>query len=327
MKYSFFGTCSNDYEQFFGCLQTIIEQTKQPKQLILVNSGRMDIEKKILNKLNNSDIKLVYIMKKLNRVKSLNIAIDCSNSEYSFRYDTRSRFSKNYAENALKTLSDKSPLVGVVGGVPNVIPETNNFEATICSQILKRPYIFFYPKHKNIKYSGYSSSIYLGCFRTKPLKEIRFNEKEALISEDSLIIHDFLEKGFKAYLSSSIKLSYVSRSSFKNILKLFNTYGFCRANTIIVSRKIFISARHFFVFICLILFLILSFKFSLFLVLLLPLILLGINFLGEIISYGRKAKFVLPFYATLCQFLWISGILWGFISIFRNIKKQSNFIS
>ena len=36
----------NDYEQFFGCLQTIIEQTKKPKELILVNSGKKDIEKK-----------------------------------------------------------------------------------------------------------------------------------------------------------------------------------------------------------------------------------------------------------------------------------------
>ena len=64
------------------------------------------------------------------------------------------------------------------------------------------------------------------------LKEIRFNENEALISEDSLIVNDFLKKGFKAYLSSKIKISYVSRDSLINILKLFNTYGFCRANTI-----------------------------------------------------------------------------------------------
>ena len=169
MKYSFFGTCSNDYEQFFGCLNTILEQTKKPNQIILVNSGDKDIEKLILNKLINRKIELVYIEKKLNRVKSLNIAIDCSNSEYSFRYDTRTRFSKNYAESALKILNKKSSNVEVVGGVPEILPDGRKLEAIICSEIMNRPYIFFYPRHRDKKYSGYAKSVYLGCFRTKSL--------------------------------------------------------------------------------------------------------------------------------------------------------------
>ena len=56
--------------------------------------------------------------------------------------------------------------------------------------------MFFFPKHRNLDYSGYASSIYLGCFVTSILKEIKFNEKEALLSEDSLIINDFLENPF-----------------------------------------------------------------------------------------------------------------------------------
>ena len=42
-------------------------------------------------------------MKKLNRVKSLNIAIDFSSSEYSLDM-TQDQIFKNYAENALKIL-------------------------------------------------------------------------------------------------------------------------------------------------------------------------------------------------------------------------------
>ena len=114
-------------------------------------------------------------------------------------------------------------------------------------------YLFFFPKHRNKNYDGYSSSIYLGCFKTSILKEILdLMKKKDIFSEDSLIINDFLEKGFKAYISSKIKVSYICRSSFLNILKLFNTYGYCRANTIFVSKKLFISKRHFYVFISLI---------------------------------------------------------------------------
>ena len=321
MKYSFFGTCANDYEHFFGCLQTILEQTKKPSEIILVNGGEKDIENLILSKLKNSEITLVYIKKKLSRVKSLNLALDSSTSEYSFRYDTRTRFSNTYAENALEILNDKTIIAEVIGGVPEIIPEENNYQSIISSQIMNRPYIFFYPKHRNIKYSGYANSIYLGCFKTDSLKEIRFNEKKALISEDSLIISDFLKKGFKAYLSSKMRVSYISRSSFKNMLKLFNAYGFCRANTIIVSRKLFISSRHFFVSISFLSLLLLFSRFSFSLILLFPILLLGINYFGEIVTFGRKGKFALPFYATLCQFSWIIGIIWGFLSIFRSVKK------
>ena len=42
--------------------------------------------------------------------------------------------------------------------------------------------------------------------------------KKSLLSEDSLIINDFLENGLKAYISSSIKVNYISRKSFINIL-------------------------------------------------------------------------------------------------------------
>ena len=36
MNYSFFGTCSNDHNQLFGCLSTILNQTIRPKEIILV---------------------------------------------------------------------------------------------------------------------------------------------------------------------------------------------------------------------------------------------------------------------------------------------------
>lgn len=326
MRYSFFGTCANDYKEFFGCLDTILEQSYLPKQIILINSGEKDIKKEIFKKLNDKNISLVYVFEKLSRVKALNIAIDKINTDFSFRFDTRARFAKNYAKNALKIINDKKIGAEVVGGVPYSLNKKNSFESLICSEIMNRPYIFFYPKHRNIKYSGYASSIYLGCFRTTILKQIKFNEKESLLSEDSLIINDFIEKGFKAYISSTIKISYLSRSSFLNLLKLFNTYGFCRANTILLTRKIFISLRHFFVFLNMILCSILLLKNSLLYFIFLPAILLIINLIGEFFYIRKFDKLQIPFCGTLCQFSWIIGFCWSLISIFRK-KAHTNFIS
>ncbi len=327
MTYSFFGTCFNDHNQLFDCLRSIKNQTIHPKEIILVNSGDKNIELEIGNIINIDKIKFVYIHQKLTRVKSLNLALEKSSSKYSFRFDSRSRFSKDYAEKALKVLEDKELKNSVVGGVPNVISISNNLESKICAEIMNSYYLFFFPRHRNFNYSGYASSIYLGCFVTSSLKDIKFNEKEALLSEDSLIIHDFLKKGLKAYISSSIKIEYVSRGSFLNLMRLFNTYGYCRANTILVSKKLFISKRHFFVcfFIGISFFILL--QFSLKYLIFLPLILLIFNFYCEILLYRKRNNLFVPLCGTLCQFSWISGFLWRLISNFKNKQTKSNFIS
>jgi len=155
---------------------------------------------------------------------------------------------------------------------------------------MKSSYLYFFPKHRNTNYSGYSSSIYLGCFFTSILKNIRFNEKKALISEDSLIINDFLEKDFKAYVSSNIKVSYVCRTSFINILKLFYSYGYCRANTIILSKKFFISKRHFYVFLILVINSLILVKVSFLYIFSLPLIILIFNLFCEIFFYRKTSN-------------------------------------
>ena len=327
MNYSFFGTCANDYDQLFGCLNTILEQSIMPREIILVNAGEKNIKNQILNIIQQKKIKILYIEQKLSRVKSLNLAIKHSTSTYSFRFDTRTRFSSDYAKNALKILNNQFLKAYVVGGSPEVIPESENFQSILCAEIMNRSYIFFYPKHRDTKYSGYSSSIYLGCFDTYYLKQIRFNEKKSLLSEDSLIINDFLERGLKAYISSNIKVNYISRKSFINILRLFNTYGYCRGNTILLSKKAFISARHLFVFIFFVTLFLIFLSISYYYLVFFPLVLFLFNFIGEILTNKSCKKYYLPFCGTLCQFSWILGFLWSMLSIFNRKNIKSNFIS
>ena len=327
MSYSFFGTCANDHIQFFGCLQTILKQSVLPKEIIIVNSGNKCIKEKILKIIYLRKIKLVYIFGKYSRVKSLNLAIDKSTSKYSFRFDTRTRFSKTYAENCLKCLEDESLNAAVVGGVPFIKSNSKKASAKLVAEVMQSSYVFFFPNHRNINYEGYSSSIYLGCFQTYLLQKIRFNEEESLISEDSLIISDFIKQGFKAYISSEIKVSYVCRDSLFNVLKLFNSYGYCRANTIKLSNKLFISKRHFWVLITMIIITSLLLKFSPLYLLITPFILFIFNFINELLLYKRPKRFLIAFCGTLCQFSWILGFLWSFLTILKRNKKLSNFIS
>ena len=327
MSYSFFGTCFNDHKHLFDCLKSILSQTILPKEIILVNSGEANIEQNIINMINKERIKLIYIHRNLPRAKALNLALDKSSADYSFRFDTRARFSRDYAENALSILGDNNLKISVVGGVPSAVSISRKFESKICAEIMNSSYLYFFPKHRNFNYCGYASSIYLGCFVTNTLKKIKFNEKESLLSEDSLIINEFLGKGFKAYISPRIKLEYVCRSSFLNILKLFNTYGFCRTNTILVSNKLFISQRHFFVFLALIIIFLTLVQLSILSIIYFPLLMLVFNFCCEFYFYRKRNNLFVPLYGTLCQFSWIVGFFWGLISSFKGNKTKSNFIS
>ena len=326
MSYSFFGTCSNDYDQLITCLKTILNQSILPREIILVNSGDKNIKDQIISSIKSKPIKIIYIFKKYPRVRALNIALGKSTSDYSFRFDTRSRFSYNYAENALQVLKDIKVNAAIVGGVPKIIAEENNRQSELCADIMGRYYIFFYPKHRKPDYTGYSSSIYLGCFNTALLKKILFRESNTLVSEDSLIISDFLKQGYNSYLSNEIKISYVSRASFFKILKLFNTYGYCRANTILLTRNIFISKRHLIVFTLFLISFLILIKISFIYLLLIPLILLILNILGEIIFFKNNIKIHLPFYAIVCQFSWIIGFFWNLMTILKKEKIKSNFI-
>tara|TARA_Y100000739_G_C20612806_1_gene469734 strand:- start:47 stop:1027 length:981 start_codon:yes stop_codon:yes gene_type:complete len=326
MNYSFFGTCSDDYEQLFGCLKTILIQTILPEEIILVNAGSRDIKETIQKNMKDVPIKLIYIFRKLPRVNSLNLALSHSSSHYSFRFDSRSRFANDYSENALKTLMNKSVNAAVVGGVPSVLSENKKFQPVLCSNIMSRSYTFFYPKHRRPFFNGYASSVYLGCFLTSLLKKIKFCETNTLISEDSLIIKNFIEKGYKVYLCKDINVSYLCRSSFKKLIKLFNTYGYCRANTILFTKNLFISSRHLIVFFIYIFIQLLILKKSIFLIFIFPIIILIFNLFGEILSKG-KINLYTPIFASLCQFSWVLGFLWRIMTILKKTKSKSNFIS
>ena len=72
----------------------------------------------------------------------------------------------------------------------------------------------------------------------KILKETLFREEISLISEDSQLCQDIISKGYVIYMSEKLQLKYLCRQNIINVLKLFRTYGRCRARTIISTKTI-----------------------------------------------------------------------------------------
>tara|TARA_Y100001933_G_scaffold156588_1_gene154933 strand:+ start:1819 stop:2790 length:972 start_codon:yes stop_codon:yes gene_type:complete len=323
MNYSFFGTCANDSKHLVACIKTIKDQSLLPKSVVIVDSGTKNQEKELLALISNKKIKLVYLFQDLPRVKALNLAINKTQSDYLIRFDTRTRFSKDYAKNALKIMIDSNRKF--VGGVPLVIPENKKFISLIAAGIMSRAYIFFYPRHRIEGYTGYSSSVYLGCFEAEILKNTMYSDEINIISEDSLLATNLSKKGFPPYISDSIKIKYVARGSLKNIFKLFRTYGFARANTLIGFRKLHSFKRYLMVFLSLIFYFIFV-PLDLFQkVLIFPLLILTYNVVGEI--FYKKTNIIYAFLGTACQISWFLGFIFGFAGYFKVKNEKTNFIS
>ena len=326
MKYSFFGTCYNDTDLIIKCINTICLQTVLPKEVVLVNSGsnkiKSQLEKILL--LNSVNIKLIYIEKNLSRNNALNLAIGNTSSKYIFRFDARTRFRKDYAEKALKVFL-KNPSYFYIGGVPTPIVDKNTFNASTSAGILSRDYIFGYPRHRKKNYEGPSNSIYLGCFKAAILKSILYRDKISIVSEDSLLSVDFQNAGYQPFISSKLKLAYLCRPSIFSTIRLFNSYGCSRINTILSSLTIHSPSRYMIlllIFSSILFFLFINFQktiiFSIILIFL-------YNFLSEMYYSKFKINLIYPILAIICQFAWIIGIFKGLIN-YRNVKsKKSNF--
>ena len=121
--YSFFGTCANESSHVTKVIKNIVSQNLHPKEVILVDSGDNNKFKDLKVFFESTDIHFKYIFEKLPRVEALNKAIDNVSSDYCFRFDTRTRFAANYAQESLKILCNKNLNTPFVGGVPEIVPE------------------------------------------------------------------------------------------------------------------------------------------------------------------------------------------------------------
>ena len=325
MTYSFFGTCFEDTDFTIECIKSISCQTILPKEVVLINSGSKNIKSQLENLLSPKKIKLIYLEKNLSRIKALNLAILQTSSKYIFRFDARTRFSKDFAQNALDVFLNNPDYV-YIGGVPKMKASSNSFNAITSAGILSRYYIFGYPRHRKNNYEGPSSSIYLGCFNTSILKKIMYREDVSLVSEDSLLSCDFITAGYQPFISSQLKLSYLCRSSILLTIRLFNTYGFCRSNTILSSFRIHSPLRYGILLSVILGFFFLSFinlkgtiVFSLLIVFL-------YNYFSEINFSKSIFSIKYPLLAIICQFSWFLGVFRGIINYNNAKSKNSNFI-
>ncbi len=333
MNYSFFGTCFEDYHLLIDCLKSMAKQTLPPNEIILIDSSEKgEIIKYLKELFENSRTLIKYENIALPRVKALNLAISKANSDYLLRFDSRTRFSENYAETSLKILKKTNRykiILGSIGAKQTAVPANNSINAKLAADLMNRAYVFGNPLYRRENYTGKVNSIYLGCYPKEIIKQTLFREDVNLISEDSQICQDIIAKGYEIHISNSLSIKYLCRENLYSVIKLLRNYGRCRARTIISTKSIHDNKKYLLILFMVVISPIIIFNFlkdiviALILVFLIPFL---YNVFHEYRDYGSKKIFYLPLLALCIQLSWILGLFETLILYKFTKNKNSNFL-
>jgi len=208
-------------------------------EFLFLEAGE-NIENEVRKILKPHEQKLKYFHNpNLNRTASLNFLINESKGEYISRLDSRTHIYPNY----FLDLYNKSKMLDVqnIGGVKKPIGETK--KQKFIASIMSSKFCFGGVKFRNLNFSGFVKTVYLGFFQSEFLKKkkLKFDESQPKISEDSDLNFQIIKNGGKIYCDSSILVEYYSRDSISSFLKMIYNYGFGRG--LFFQKNRFIEIR------------------------------------------------------------------------------------
>ena len=236
----------NEAARIKECLNRLVEQTypKEKLEILVVDGmsddGTREIVRKFIEKENGIAEFVLVDNRTGQRTAGMNIGIQKSTGEVIVRIDARTRVPSDYISKCVNTLIETG--AENVGGV--IKPESSLPTQEAIGLAMSHPFGAGNAEFRLGRKSGYVDSIYLGCFRRGVFEKVGlFDEKEAVLSEDSDINYRIRKNGGKVYLNKEIAAYYQPRETFKDLWKLYFRYGGARAGNILKYKQI-TSWRH-----------------------------------------------------------------------------------
>lgn len=316
----------NDVYFIDDLLSKVLSQTypKAKTEILIVDGMSTDGTRKktsdILNKFQMTNYFGVKFLDnpKGQRTTALNIGIKNAKGNIIVRLDARTVIPKDYIWKCIQTLIETNS--DNVGGMQKPISNTLKQEAI--GLALSHPFGVGNAQFRIGKKSGYVDTVYLGCFRKEIFDKVGlFDEKSAVISEDSDLNQRIRNAGGKVYFNKDVIAYYYPRDNYPDLWKLYFRYGGAKAGNLLKNKKL--TAWRQFVpssFLLGILFLLaLSFVNKMFLFALL--FILGIYLLTDLIvsmflSIMNKKMILFPclyIIFPILHFSWAMGFWWRLI--------------
>jgi len=237
----------NEHNYIKDCVMQFVYQTYPKDKLeVLVLDGMSEDgtreivtrESEIVNRKFGIIIKLLDNPKG-QRASGLNIGIRNARGDVIIRIDVRTVIPPDYVEKCVRMLRETG--ADNVGGVqkPIMVQSAGLLTQEAIGLALSHPFGVGNAQFRLGKKSGYVDTVYLGCFRREIFDKVGlFDEKSAVISEDSDINQRIRDAGGRVYLNKDIVAYYYVRDNFKDLWKLYFRYGGAKAGNLIKNKKL-----------------------------------------------------------------------------------------
>ena len=214
MKSSLICPIYNEKDSVSYLIESMLNQSKKPDEIIFVDSfskdGTAEIIKKYIKK--NKEIKL--IQKKSNIAEARNIAIKNAKYDIIAATDASSKLDKDWLKNIIKPFENKN--IDVVSG--GYITTSKGGIEDYLAMLTVKPIEEW--DEKTFLPSGRSIA-----FRKDAWKEVGGYPENLYTGEDTLFDLKLKEKGFKFKLAKNALIYWGGRNTIKKFIKQFWLYG------------------------------------------------------------------------------------------------------
>ena len=315
MNVSFIATIYDEESTIYKLLNSLLDQSKIPDEIIIVDGGSTDgtlrIVKDYLSNIKNKNIKSKIIVKKGNRAVGRNVAIINATNEIIVCSDAGCVLGKNWIKNIVEPFSD--PQIDVVAGYYKGKPK-NIFQKCLI------PYVLV--MEDKINPNNFLPATRSMAFKKAIWKKIGGFDKRLSNNEDYAFAHELVKVGAKIVFARSAVVYWKPRKTFKEAFIMFFRFAFGDAEAKIWRTSIILLfSRYFFgLFIITLSFLYTSFFFVAFFLLLI------VFYLGWSIKKNyhyvsnKKAIFILPSLQLMSDIAVLTGTVFGSIKTLTRFK-------
>lgn len=249
MKISFITTVYNETNTILSFLNSILEQSSIPDEIIIVDGGSTDdtlaIMRQFKSKVKNKKVNIKILMKRGNRSVGRNEAIRNADGDVIVCSDSGNTLHKDWVKNIIKPFSDKN--VDVVAGYYK--GDTKNiFQKCVVPFALVMPDKID-PKH----FLPATRSV---AFKKAIWKKVGGFEEQYSHNEDYVFARKLKQTGAKIVFAKNAIVNWTPRNTYKQFFIMLYRFALGDAEAhILRSKVILLFARYFFglylLFLCL----------------------------------------------------------------------------
>lgn len=281
-------------------------------EIVLLEAGNYGIDQARRHLGHHADKLVFHHRPGLTRTKSLNSIFDTARGDLIVRLDARSHINPSYLMDIYR-LSIESGAENV-GGVMKPIGFIE--DQSFIVEIMKHPLSFGGAKARQLNFSGFADSVYLGAFRKKNCMygEEWFDSIHPRISEDSDLNYRIRQNGGKIFVDSAIIVEHFPRENLNKFFRLCFNYGIGRG-LFMLKHRLFTAYRQLvppFSFLIVVLLLAFGFFYPAAYILLLFLISLYLVIILVVsLSISRSTKQLINLFIGFigCHFCWTVGLI------------------